>query len=176
MRRIEEATMPFLGPLLLGKPQLLDTFSQRLLATFLCLVCMRIEITSGMKAIPATDREWLMTHFEPPPEWKIWIARYEGAPRMDQRYSAIQIASSPDVPRGVEFFNTQVTSLTIGHLYAHIFSSTHWRNFGGYKGIELARIWPGQQFDIDTDSITTLPEADVPWLHETIIRDTTEVP
>jgi hypothetical protein len=175
MRRIEEATMPFLGSLLLGEPQLLDTFSQRLLATFLCLVTMRNEISSQMRAIPASDRGWLMAHFEPPAGWKIWIARYEGTPRMDQRYCALQIASSPNVPRGLEHLNTQVTSLTIGHVYAHIFSSTAWRNFGGYKGIELTQLWPGRQFDIDTDSLTVLPETDIPWLHETIIRDTIEV-
>ena len=52
--------------LLLGRPCLLDTIRQRLLASFLCLVSMRVEFGSrGMRTIPAADRQWLMTRGEP---------------------------------------------------------------------------------------------------------------
>jgi hypothetical protein len=117
MRTIEEATMTLMPPLLLGGPRLLWPTEQRLLATFLSLVCMRVEFSSReMRAIPAADHVWVMKRNEPPPHWRIWIARYDGPPRMDQRYTAMQIASSPNVPAGIEYCNSQVCTLVIGKL------------------------------------------------------------
>ncbi len=176
MRTIEEATLPFMEQLLNGTPYLLETFSQRALATFLCLVTMRLELASTMKPIPAAHRDWIRTHFEPPPGWQIWIAKYEGAPVMDERFMAIQIASSPDVPRGIEHCNTQVSTFVVGALCAHLYSSTVWDDFPGYEGAFISRIWPPHQFDIDTSLLPIISEPDVPWLHETIARDKPNIP
>jgi hypothetical protein len=175
MRRMEEATMSIMPPLLLGHPYLLETFKQRLLASFLCLISMRVDLSSyKMRAIPSADRGLLIRYFAPPESWKIWIARYDGSLLIDQRYTAMQIASSPDVPRGVEHCNSQVTTLVIGQLCAHLFSSSVWPDFPGYRGAELASIWPPQPFDIDTSDLPIITEADVPWLHETIARTSLE--
>ncbi len=95
---------------------------------------------------------------------------------MDQRYTAMQIASSPDVPRGVQYCNSQVTTLVIGQLCAHLFSSIVWPDFPGYDGAELAEIWPAQRFDIEVSDLPVITEAEVPWLHETIARTSTPAP
>jgi hypothetical protein len=177
MRHIEEATMAFMPSLLLGKPFLLDTISQRLLATFLCLVSLRIEFSSQIaRPAPVEDRDWLKMHFEPPPSWRIWIAKHKGNLRMDERYTGMQISSSPEGPSGVDFLNSQVTTLVVGEFCAHLFCSTIWTDFEGYEGIRLSRIWPPRQIDIDTLFLPVMPENAVPWLHEAIARDTTHVP
>jgi hypothetical protein len=129
-----------------------------------------------MRAIPNTDHDWLKKRFEPPPDWRIWIARYEGSPRMDERYSAMHIASSPDVETSVEHCNSQVTTLIIGQLCAHLFSSTVWPNFGGYEGINLSLIWPLRGLYIEVGDLPVIDEATVPWLHEAIPRETPPVP
>jgi hypothetical protein len=176
MRHIEEATMAIMPPLLLGRRLLLTLFEQRALAASMCLVSMRTELSGReMRAIPQTDRDWLMAHSEPPPHWKIWIARYEGAPRMDERYSAMQVASSPDVVTGVEHCNSQVTTLVIGQLCAHMFSSTVWPDFSGYEGSVLAPIWPPRHPYIEVGDLPIITEADVSWLHEAIPRELTPI-
>jgi hypothetical protein len=143
MRLIEENTMPFLSSLILSQPYPLNLAEQQMLAAMLCLVSMRVEASSHeMKSIPQSDREWLMENPEPPAGWKIWIAHYQGNLTMDQQYMAMQIASAPNVTASVEYCNTQVTSLVIGHFYAHLFSSTVWSDFPGYAGIEFAQLWP----------------------------------
>ena len=142
MRRIEEATMPFMAPLLLGQQHLLDTFSQRLLATFLCLVSMRVRLSTEMRANPQTDRDWLRFKFEPPPNWQIWIAQYEGKSRMDELYSGIQVSLTPAMPISPNPYNTQVTTLVVGRLCAHLYSSTVWTTFAGYSGGDLRAIGP----------------------------------
>jgi hypothetical protein len=176
MRLIEEATIPFMAPLLRAEHHILTLDQQKYVAALLCLVSMRVEFSGNMRAIPKSDREWLMTHSEPPPDWKIWIGRYEGGAKMDQQYTAMQISSSPNVPRGVEHCNTQVTSLVIGHLYAHLFSSTAWRDFTGYNGISLRQIWPLGTRNIVVSRLPAIREAEVPWLHETIARTLTHIP
>ncbi len=95
---------------------------------------------------------------------------------MDERYTAIQIASSPDVPAGMEHCNTQVSTLVVGQLCAHLFRSTVWTDFHGYEGINLSLIWPPANFDIDTRFLTVVTETTLPWLHETIARETPQVP
>jgi hypothetical protein len=177
MRLIEEATMPFMAPLLLGQQYTLDATEQTALATLLCLVSMRVEMSSHeMQAIPKKDHEWLMAKPEPPARWKIWIARYIGSQRMDQRFTAMQIASSPDVTPGVEHCNTQVTSLAIGRFYAHLFSSTVWDDFSGYEGVNLVRLWPISQSVTEISFLPPIFETEVPWLHESVARTTKPVP
>jgi hypothetical protein len=178
MRLIEESTMPFLAPLLLAQPHRLDLAEQQMLAALLCLVSMRLELSwrDGPKAIPQSDRDWLMETPEPPANWKIWIARYVGNERMDQRHTPMQIASSPDVARGIEHCNTQVTSLIVGQFYAHLFSSTVWRDFRGYDGVKLFQLWPLCQRTLNVQALPVIFETDVPWLHETIVRTIKHVP
>ena len=169
--------MPFLGTLLLSEPRLLDLAEQQMLAAMLCLVSMRVEASSHeMRAIPQSDHEWLMENPEPPPNWKIYIARHVGAQVMDQRYTAMQIASSPSVTAGMEYCNTQVTSLVIGQFYAHLFSSTVWKNFPGYEGADLIQLWPLTRRVIAVQSLPIIFEQEVAWLHETIARTTKLVP
>jgi hypothetical protein len=178
MRLIEENTMPFLGSLLLAKPYSLDLAEQQMLAALLCLVSMRLEASwkDGPKGIPQTDLEWLMENPEPPANWKIWIARYVGSQKMDQQHTPMQIASSPNVPKGEEYCNTQVTSLVVGQFYAHLFSSTAWKDFPGYEGADLVQLWPLAHRVIPVQSLPTLFEQEVVWLHEAIPRTVKQIP
>lgn len=176
MRRIEEAAMLIMPPLVLGRNHLLDTFSQRLLASFLCLICMRVELSSKTRPIPAADREWLMKHFEPPADWKIWITQFEGSVPIDENHTALQIGSSKNIAVGMEHCNSQVTTLTVGKFCAHLYSSTAWPDFPGYEGVDLTPIWPSGNLDIEVSMLPSITEEDVPWLHEAIARDLAHVP
>jgi hypothetical protein len=172
MRLIEENTMPFLASLLLSQPRSLDLAEQQMLAALLCLVSMRLEVSwyDGPKAIPQSDLEAIMETPEPPANWKIWIAKYVGSQQMDQQHMPMQVASAPSVAAGVEYCNTQVTSLVVGKFYAHIFSSTVWKDFAGYNGADLVQLWPLKHRLIPVNSLPVVFEQEVPWLHETIAR------
>jgi hypothetical protein len=173
MREIEEATMPFMRGLLLGHlPFLLPSFNQRLLASLLCLVSMRVAASSETKqAIPQADRDWLRHRYEPPANWRIWIARHRGPDHMDERFAPMHISGSPDVETGLEYCNSQVSTFVVGKLCAHLFSSTVWSRFDGYEGIELASIWPPSQLDIEMGAAPVVEQALIPWLHEAIGRE-----
>jgi hypothetical protein len=172
MRLIEENTMPFLGTLLLSQPYSLDLAEQQMLAALLCLVSIRLEAgwRGGPKAIPQSDKDLLIENPEPPANWKIWISKYVGTQAMDQQHTPMQLASSSNIPIGAENCNTQVTSLVVGQFYAHLFSSTVWKNFPGYEGADLVQLWPLKHRLIPVQSLPAIFEQEVTPLHETIPR------
>jgi hypothetical protein len=163
MRHIEEAARPIVSALMLGQPLLLDTFNQRLLAVFLCLVAMRIELGGQMPRVtPDSDHRFLIQQRNPPPDWQIWIAE------IGDGSNHYWFARLP-MQFGAEY-NVQVTTLAAGKLFAHLFNSPVWTDFPGYEEPKLSRIWPVGRFDINTGALPKIPKTMVPWVHETIAR------
>jgi hypothetical protein len=177
MSRIENAAIGPTAPLILNQPFLLDTISQRLLVSFLCLMSMRLEFLGTMRAVPQADREWLMHNFQPTRSWKIWIARYggENSGQHFSRYCGMQAASSPPEKVGDAYCNTQVTTFVIGQLCAHLYSSTIVA-LPVYEGIRLTEVWPPRRFDIDTGELPVLSDEAVLWLHEAVARESPSPP
>jgi hypothetical protein len=172
MRLIEEAAKPDMPALLLGQPRLLSAAAIKSLAAFLCLVTMRVEASSRQKgAISQAERDYLRLRGEPPDHWRAWIARYEGEQQMDERFSAMHISSTPDIPLDVKYCNSQVTTLVAGQLCAHLFSSRSWTNFIGYEGVELRQIWPIPDSAIEVAFLPMISESTIPWLHEAVARN-----
>jgi hypothetical protein len=134
---------------------------------------MRLQFLGIMRPIPAWDRLYLKDHLEPPPLWSVWIAKYVGEKPDDQwsRFCALQVVSSDDSTladkMGAEYCNTQCTTLVIGKLCAHLFSSTVQPNLG-YEGIRLTRIWPSSGFSLNTRFLPTLDDDQVVALHESV--------
>jgi len=88
----------------------------------------------------------------------------------------MQIVSSPDVTVGFEYCNTQITSLIVGQFYAHLFSSTVWKDFSGYEGIDLVQLWPLTHRIIPVQSLPVIFEQEVTLLHEAIPRTVRQIP
>jgi hypothetical protein len=104
-------------------------------------------------AVPLIERQFLRRHRKPPTEnWRIWIGNYERRQWNAQwAHSAAGIAPVTSMPRpDPQIPNTQTTTIIVGKLYAHIFSSEIQslvsRASLGKRGVErLARIWPIQE-------------------------------
>jgi hypothetical protein len=173
MSRLETAALPIVRPLIIGDQFLLDGIGQLLLAGMLALVSCRIELTArGMRAVPPHEIDFLRANLLPSCNWRIWIARHDGANLKDyvQRYAAMQIGDEPLAVVGPEYCNTQVTTLIVGHLYAHLFFSTVWPNFGGYAGIKLTQLWPPTGYNIETAALPSIGDETGVDVHETIAR------
>lgn len=177
MSTIENSARYALTRLFLGDGFILDTVNQRLLASLLCLVSVRVEFSSfGMRAIPDEDRFHLMQAYEPPQGWKIWIGRFSYPDRGHywNRYNAMHLGlGAPATVTGPEHCNTQVTTLVAGQFCAHMLSSTVWPTYLRYR-IPLMPIWPENPFPLDTARMPTIGEADAIWIHEAIARHVTQ--
>jgi hypothetical protein len=173
MSLLETASLPIVRPLILGEPSVLDTDGMNLLAPMLALVSIRVELTAKtMRAVPQDEIKHLKDMMRPSVNWRIWIARHSGRNLTDYsyRYTAMQIESTPTAVFGPEHCNTQVTTLVVGQLYAHVLFSTVWPNFQGYEGVSLTQIWPANDLHIRTEFLPAMPEQDGISLHEAISR------
>jgi hypothetical protein len=179
MSRLEAAAIPGMTPLLLGQPAVLRTIDQRIIAALLCLITIRVEFADlATLAVPPEDRTWIKEHLLPPMSWRIWIARYDGSQSGQHwcRHHGMSIVSSPDESGGSYQCNTQVTTMVIGQLCAHLFSSTALPDFAGYEGVRLTQIWPPSNFDIQTRLLANLSDDAVVSLSEALVREMSPIP
>jgi hypothetical protein len=183
MRNIEEYAKPYVTTLMLGDRILLETVHQYALAAFLSLATIRIDIANKTAhAVPPTDHQHLIQHREPGPNWMIWIMRYTEGLGDDYAYRHFPMAirsfpkgligtlSSADIAAGPEDTNTQVATIVVGRLCAHIFSTTALLGFNGYTEPPMCQIWPITG-DIDTGYLPGIDARGATWLHETLGRD-----
>jgi hypothetical protein len=171
--RLENAAIPICIPLFRDEPHIFDTYFQRLFATFMCLITCRVAFTNPeTQAIPASDRLWLKNNCCPPPDWKIWVARYHGE-RADEhwcRHHGMQILTgAPGEEVGPYKCNTQVTTFVFGKICVNVFSSTLWPDFRGYRGVRLTRIWPPNQWPIEWSQVPFISDEEIIRLAESII-------
>jgi hypothetical protein len=188
MSEIEASSKLAMSALVLGSPIRLGPPEQRAVASLLCLISMRVEFMSEMRAVAQADRNFLRRLRSPPHNWRIWIARYskEGEVADDNwcRYYAAQAISyriGDVLPRpdktGGQYCNSQVTTMVIGDLFAHVFS----RQAEGleYEGVEyppLTRIWPSQAFGIASDHLPVIKGSQVALVHEALARESRPIP
>lgn len=117
MSSIEERCKPIVVNLLNGEDIALNLDSQKLLAAWLSLIAMTHELLKVLTpAIPHTDREYLRANQEPPPRWRIWLARYPGRRWHDHvlRWNGLWLSASGNENIDRPKCNTQVTTLVIG--------------------------------------------------------------
>jgi hypothetical protein len=179
MSGIEGLAKQSLLPLIKGENCVLDTFAQFSISTLLCLIAMRIEFLSGMRAITAEDHDWVRYYREPSKDWKIWIAHFDGDTPDDHpaRSYCVQLVSDQTETVGPEYCNAQISTLVIGKLCAHlVYAPELPLTKFEYEGIRLTRIWPANPYHIDTGWMTGLSGRDVLWLHETFARDSPTLP
>jgi hypothetical protein len=175
MSQIESSAKPFALPIMQGKTPLLDTIGQFFVASLLCLIAMRNEFGAFpyMIAVPQSDRDWLRTHRYPPWHWKIWVARYDGPKDQHWAYHLpMHLDSSRTSETGPDKVNTQTTTMVIGQICAHVFSSTTLddSNFG-YRGIRLCRIWPPSNYYINWANVAAHGDVILLSLAEALSRD-----
>jgi hypothetical protein len=178
MSRIENNAKPCATPLFQGIEHIFDLKSQRAIAALLCLITIRAEFTElSTVSITDADRTWLREKLEPPPLWQIWIARYIGDQPESHwfRHYGMQIVSTPDEAAEPGGCNTQTSTMVLGQLCAHTFSSSVFPEFSGYKAT-LFKIWPISGYDINTAVLPRMGDDDVISLSEALARGMKPIP
>jgi hypothetical protein len=131
MSDLQEETKPILLPLILGEDSTLTHKSQSTLSAWIAMLTMVAEFldkTGTRIAISRNDRMFLKTNLAAPPSMKIWIGYYKRDKWLGVwAHATFPIRSEENAPQrselGVDFPNTQTTTIVIGKLYAHILSS-----------------------------------------------------
>lgn len=162
MSDLQKATKPILIPLMRGERYLLTRKAQRTLAAWIAMFTMVAEyMTKDPTKVGASfaDRKYLKEHLTVPPNWKVWIANYEGGQILKGFWvhTVLPISGEEDTPQrhqsGVDLPNTQSTTAIFDKLYAHVLSSRISQvvrkqdMHGGGKKI-IPRVWPFQRSPI----------------------------
>jgi len=156
MHDLQDAARPILIPLIKGERYSLHRKAQATLAAWMTMFTMVAEyMTKDPTKVGASpeDRRYLKENLAVPPNWKIWIANYEGGTILKGYWvhTVLPISGEEDTPQrhdsGVDLPNTQTTTAVFGDLYAHVLSSRISKivrkqdMHGGGKKI-IPRVWP----------------------------------
>jgi hypothetical protein len=130
MSDLQEQTKPILLPLILGETSSLHRKAQTTLSTWIAMFVMVAEFldkTGTRVAISPKDRLFLKNNLAAPRSMKIWIGYFEKEleRRVVPHYNSnFRRRSRPQRSSlGVDFPNTQTTTIVIGKLYIHVLSS-----------------------------------------------------
>jgi hypothetical protein len=131
MSDLQEQTKPILLPLILGETSSLHRKAQTTLSTWIAMFVMVAEFldkTGTRVAISPKDRLFLKNNLDAPRSMKIWIGYFEKDNwKGVWSHTTIPISDEDHVPQrsslGVDFPNTQTTTIVIGKLYIHVLSS-----------------------------------------------------
>jgi hypothetical protein len=178
MSKIEGAAISPMTPLILGTDIPLRMGDQRAIAALLCLINMRLEFLGALRAIPASDRSAIRETGLPPAGWCIWLAKFIGDKGDDfvSRYSGLMAGMlTPPENIGPEYCNTQVTTMVLGKLCAHLFRSS-FVPFIEYDDVRLTKIWPLTGYDVQSQFMPTISDRGVLSLAEALPRAANESP
>jgi hypothetical protein len=145
MSRLETRARRVLMPLIQGHSHTLSRFDQHILASWVAKTVMVAEYVHPTHiAIPDGHRLGMYASQEPPEGWQIWIAHYAGIKwRNLAIYHHIGGLANPSA------FDTQFTSIGMGHLFIQVVSTTvPGAEFAPEDGSELRQIWPRTSLDI----------------------------
>lgn len=150
MSSFDDAAKPVLSMLIKGEKAFLNADSQKLIATWIAMKAMVGEFFDpSTAAVPLSERQFLRDRRQPPDNWKIWIGNYTRKKWSGQYVHTTSSIDSADglARRDPNVPNTQTTTIVVGNMYAHVFSSDIPAVIGGYglnesKQEKIAQIWP----------------------------------
>jgi len=125
---IQKNAKTHLIPLIDGRATVLGKDAQQKIAAWCAMATMTAEFMKRDPetiAVPQHEREWLWKNGTAPPNWRIWIGRYQRHKWVGQWvHIALPVLESKDIPNdGTPTLpNTQVTTFVVGQLYIHVMS------------------------------------------------------
>lgn len=147
MSILEGRAKPILMPLFRAELFTLDAEAQSILAGWIAKTRMAADtLFAESSAISPAERTWVMTTGRAPDSWQIWLARHTNAEwETALDHVGLALHRAADHERSKNEINTQSTTIGIGKLLIHTFSSaipTVEFDPSAEFGPRLRRLWP----------------------------------
>jgi hypothetical protein len=153
MSQIEDQTKPVLARLIVGTTGHLTREARTILSTWATKTVMVAEhLLPNDDGIQQSERTALMSTFQPPDNWFVWIAGYEGKKWRDLGIGQVRIYLDPElVSKPSEArYHAQATTFGLGNVLFCAINTTSPDAVRYYSGREdsalvsgLLQIWPG---------------------------------
>jgi hypothetical protein len=179
MSRVEESAKGPAIPLILDQPFGLTLDYQTQLARWFALMTAMIEFSDPATAtLTREDRLFLKDRLDPPPIFKMWIGRYVGMHTEQHwcRHTGMNMSLTPDVSGDPYKCNTQTTTIVLGALCIHTYSSAIDPDFPGYVGAPIEQVWPVEKQAISWPLSIGMSDSKVIALSESLAAQTRPLP
>jgi hypothetical protein len=131
MSQLQEATKPYLLPMLKGETTTISRRAQKTVSAWATMFTMTSEFLGNSDefvAIPQSQRDYVRLNRRTPRGWRIWIGRYRWAKGVERWTHHVMCLADDGEQRLAgdtsEPPNTQTTTICIGnHLVIHVMSS-----------------------------------------------------
>jgi hypothetical protein len=149
MSSLQEAARPALLPMVQGKRSSLHKRHLQNLCGWVAMFVMVNEWREKNRAfagVSQEERSFLMENGVPPKTWKIWIGEL-ARPGGIYHHTSIPVAGNGvevDMIDGIPMPNTQVTTVSMGPLFIHAFSSSYPRASVNQRlpAETMSQVWP----------------------------------
>ncbi len=145
MSRMETRVRPFLMPLIQGLPRSISTFDLKVLAGWIAKTVMVGEYMHPDNiATPDAERLRMYADFEPPPNWRIWIADYRGFKWRNLamfHHVGRVLPPKPTEPSNSMIPDTHFTSIGMGRLFIQVTATSTALTIESDNDA-LRQIWP----------------------------------
>ena len=91
MGRIEDAARIAITPLMHGSSTCVDEAQQAAIATWTCIKAMVWDYSQTLRAIPQSDRDYVLENRKPPPDWRVWLTATNAPFGHCEAYSAVRL-------------------------------------------------------------------------------------
>jgi hypothetical protein len=148
MNRIDENAMPFLTPMIEGRPVVLDADAQATIAVW----AMKVVVTARSEPnnplhIDASWTDWLYNNQSPIPNWYVWIGKYIGTAPWWYNPQDVRVqlgpGSAPPAP-WIDFIQDHgvLATLVIGYVVVQVFGVGGSGVLLGPTEAAFPQIWP----------------------------------
>ena len=132
MSILHNRAIPFLTPLVMGEFSELNITAQTAIAAWTAMVTMTSEFLAREPqkiVIPQDERTWLKQNLTSPPNWRIWIGRYNRKTWGGQWVRVtLHIGSKKDIEKwltdDLSAPNVQTTTFVVGELCISVLSAS----------------------------------------------------
>lgn len=186
MSSLQVDAKPILLPLIGAEPIQLFRRQKAILSTWVSMFTTVAEFRdkTGMAiAIPERDRVWLRARRSVPQHWRIWIGHHiRSSWNGIWVHASVPVGSEEYVPDGAgrkrPIPNTQSTTIVLGQLFIHVFSSARKEvsRVRLFDNRALAQIWPVQCQSISWPPKLSLDDAAAKEISCSLIRHARTLP
>jgi hypothetical protein len=151
MSGLQTQAKPLVSALIRGDWVSFDQSEQKIVASWMAMTAMVIEFADvSTIGVPRASRERFFVIKEPPLDWYIWIAPYEGESHSAFWHTGIGMSDTTDI-NSLAGCNVQITTFSLGKTLFHSFSnnsSLYFQPLGFGPQLGLIQIWPPQKANI----------------------------
>jgi hypothetical protein len=150
MSRLQKSAKPLLAPIITGGTTVIEEPAQHVIARWATMTAMTLEFYfKPLVGVSQEQRRSFKEKQQPPEGRQIWLGRFQSQRLTrwcEHNAFTLTLKSTPSDAGNASGCNSQISTIVMGELYLHVFSSTMEdlvpMTIPGEVGRRLVQLWP----------------------------------